>query len=69
MQTTTHADTVTIKITPNDKGNPPGKLADVEQKIQQLEAIRRALNVLLRSCRKRQAPRCPMLEALDDPGG
>ncbi|MGB7220075.1 MAG: hypothetical protein WBD07_14855 [Vicinamibacterales bacterium] len=30
MQTTTHADTVTIKITPNDKGNPPGKLADVE---------------------------------------
>jgi hypothetical protein len=30
MQTTTHTDTVTIKITPNDKGNPPGKLADVE---------------------------------------
>ena len=30
MQTTHAADTVTIKITPNDKGNPPGKLADVE---------------------------------------
>ena len=30
MQTNHAADTVTIKITPNDKGNPPGKLADVE---------------------------------------
>ena len=30
MQTTHAADTVTIKITPNDKGNPPGKLADAE---------------------------------------
>ena len=30
MQTNHTVDTVTIKITPNDKGNPPGKLADVE---------------------------------------
>ncbi len=30
MQTTHAADTVTIKITPNEKGNPPGKLADAE---------------------------------------
>ena len=30
MQTNHAADTATIKITPNDKGNPPGKLADVE---------------------------------------
>ena len=30
MQTNHGADTVTIKITPNDRGNPPGKLADVE---------------------------------------
>ena len=30
MQTNHAADIVTIKITPNDKGNPPGKLADVE---------------------------------------
>ncbi len=30
MQTKHAADTVTIKITPNDKGNPPGKLADAE---------------------------------------
>ena len=30
MQTTIQTDTVTVKITPNDKGNPPGKLADAE---------------------------------------
>src|SRR5437870_11898820 len=30
MQTTIQADTVTVKITPNDKGSRPGKLADAE---------------------------------------
>jgi hypothetical protein len=30
MQTTIQADTVTVKITANDKGNPAGKLADAE---------------------------------------
>lgn len=30
MQTNRNSDTLTIKITPNDKGNPPGKLADAE---------------------------------------
>ena len=30
MQTNTTVDTLTIKITPNDKGNPAGKLADAE---------------------------------------
>jgi hypothetical protein len=30
MQTHHNADTLIVKITPNDKGNPPGKLADVE---------------------------------------
>ena len=30
MKTTIQADTVTVKITPNDRGNPPGKLADAE---------------------------------------
>jgi hypothetical protein len=30
MTTTVQADTVTVKITANDKGNPPGKLADAE---------------------------------------
>jgi hypothetical protein len=27
---TNHTDNLTIKITPNDKGNPPGKLAEAE---------------------------------------
>ena len=30
MQTTHSSDTITVKITPNDRGNPPGKLADAE---------------------------------------
>ena len=30
MQTNPSSDTITVKITPNDKGNPPGKLADAE---------------------------------------
>jgi hypothetical protein len=30
MQTTIQAHTVTVKITPNDTGNPAGKLADAE---------------------------------------
>src|SRR5665213_4586578 len=30
MQTNHTSNTLTIKITPNDKGNPPGKLADAE---------------------------------------
>ena len=30
MQTNHRSNTLTIKITPNDKGNPPGKLADAE---------------------------------------
>ena len=30
MQTNRSSNTLTIKITPNDKGNPPGKLADAE---------------------------------------
>ena len=30
MQSNHTTDTITIKITPNDKGNPPGKLADAE---------------------------------------
>ena len=30
MKTTIQTDTVTVKITANDKGNPPGKLADAE---------------------------------------
>lgn len=30
MTTTMHTEVITVKITPNDKGNPPGKLADAE---------------------------------------
>jgi len=30
MQTTHQAELVTVKITANDRGNPPGKLADAE---------------------------------------
>jgi hypothetical protein len=30
MQTNHSSNTLTVKITPNDKGNPPGKLADAE---------------------------------------
>ena len=30
MQTNHSSDTMTVKITPNDKGNPPGKLGDAE---------------------------------------
>ena len=30
MPTNRNTDSVTVKITPNDKGNPPGKLADAE---------------------------------------
>jgi hypothetical protein len=30
MQTTTQANTLTVKIVANDKGNPAGKLADAE---------------------------------------
>ena len=30
MTTNHSSDTMTVKITPNDRGNPPGKLADAE---------------------------------------
>ena len=30
MQTNHNSDTITVKITPNDHGNPAGKLADAE---------------------------------------
>ena len=30
MTTATFTDVITVKINPNDKGNPPGKLADAE---------------------------------------
>ena len=30
MTTNHSSDTITVRITPNDRGNPPGKLADAE---------------------------------------
>ena len=30
METNHSSDTITVKIMPNDRGNPPGKLADAE---------------------------------------
>ena len=30
MQTNHNSDTITVKITPNDRGNPAGKLAEAE---------------------------------------
>jgi hypothetical protein len=30
MQTNHNSDTITVRITPNDRGNPAGKLADAE---------------------------------------
>ena len=30
MQTNHSSDTITVKITPNDRGNPAGKLAEAE---------------------------------------
>jgi DNA-binding transcriptional MerR regulator len=41
------------------------KLRDVEQKITDLTAIRAALQQLVSSCCANDAPRCPILEAID----
>lgn len=43
------------------------KIADIDQKIRGLRAMRRALQVLVDSCRRDGSTReCPILEALDD---
>ena len=42
------------------------KLRDIDEKILGLNAVRRALTVLLDSCRCAGTPECPILEALDD---
>jgi Hg(II)-responsive transcriptional regulator len=42
------------------------KLEDVSGKIRGLEAMRLALGVLIKSCRRGDAGDCPILEALDD---
>jgi len=43
------------------------KRDDVRQRIRGLQAIERALTALVDTCCHTDAPRCPILEALDDP--
>jgi Cu(I)-responsive transcriptional regulator len=42
------------------------KIDDIERKIAQLEAMRRALGDLVESCRGGHSAACPIIEALDD---
>lgn len=44
------------------------KLADIETKLQQLEAMRAALGHLLAACCGGRSEDCPILEALEQPG-
>jgi Hg(II)-responsive transcriptional regulator len=41
------------------------KIADIDSKLSRLTAVRHALEVLVESCRRRRAMRCPLIEALD----
>lgn len=43
------------------------KREDVRQRVRGLQAIERALTELIDSCCRSKAPRCPIIEALDDP--
>src|SRR5690606_6060749 len=48
--------------------NANQKLADVQERIRQLQAMARALSALLSSCAEpHHAHACPLLEALDTP--
>lgn len=42
------------------------KISDINSKVQQLEAMRRALTLLVDSCRQGRSGHCPLLESLDD---
>ena len=44
------------------------KLGEVEQKMQQLREMQATLRRLIESCRSNEAPDCPILEAISDPG-
>ena len=43
------------------------KLVDVRRRIRRLEAMREALEGLVRSCRRGAAGVCPIIESLDEP--
>lgn len=43
------------------------KVADIDKKIQRLQAMREALGILLKACScKDRKPQCPIIEALND---
>lgn len=48
------------------RGLASRKLEDVDGKIRQLRAIKRALRVLVDTCCDRKVPVCPILDALED---
>ncbi|MBI5490647.1 MAG: MerR family transcriptional regulator [Deltaproteobacteria bacterium] len=49
------------------RSSAQAKIEDVERRLRQLRAIKRALGVLVASCAVEGSPRrCPILEALDD---
>jgi Hg(II)-responsive transcriptional regulator len=45
------------------------KMRDIDQKLARLQAMRSALYGLLDACACGKRPRCPILEALNDPAG
>lgn len=49
-----------VRVTAEDK------IADIESKMKQLDAMRRALTQLVGSCREGRSGHCPLLESLDD---
>lgn len=49
-----------VRVTAEDK------IADIDSKLKQLDAMRRALALLVDSCRRGQSGHCPLLESLDD---
>ena len=42
------------------------KIAEIDRKLAQLRAMRRALTTLVEACRHAGAPACPIIEALND---
>jgi len=44
------------------------KIADIDEKIRRLEAMRRALGSLVKSCAENRKHHCPLLESLDEIG-
>ena len=45
------------------------RVRQIEQKINELKALRSALRTLVRQCREGSTPACPIIEALEGSGG